>query len=282
MIKKLFATFALLSLLAIGASAQTITTVTGTVVDPSGVPYANATVNITLVPPAGGVSPFVTATGSPVVMPTTPSTSAAGVFSTNLVANASITPSSTTYSFRVCAPVLAPPLGSGLGCVTLTGVTITGASQDLTVLFSLIPPPLLITPVGMQRVASFTTGGSSANISATTIFTTPTNPTANFNGTYRLTCYTVISTAATTSSTLPACNLIYTDYPSGASETIALTTSPSTNAVGAVGAVAATAINIFAPKPGTVIQVSTTGYASSGATAMAYTVYAKLEFLGAP
>jgi hypothetical protein len=260
------------------AAAQT--TVTGTVLDPSGVPYASATVNVTLVAPSGGASPVVTSSGAPVVMPLPATTSASGTFSIVLLANSLITPSSTTYTVRVCSPVLPPPLGSGNSCVTISGVTISGSSQDLSTTFAAVPPPALIVPAGTLRAATFAATAQAANISAATgqLLVAP----ANVTGTYRLVCYIVETQAATTSSTLPACNVVFTDNDSGTAETVALTTTSAANAVGTLGANATTAIVGFQAKPGTNIQVSTSGYASSGATAMQYAIHAKLEFIGAP
>jgi hypothetical protein len=213
-------------------------------------------------------------------MPTVPTANATGVFSTNLVANASITPASTTYNFRVCAPAVPPPLGSGNTCVTLSAVTIAGASQDLTASFAAVPPPVLTAGngLGLQRVAGTSATVQAANIGATTLLTVP----ANVTGAYRLSCYVVETQAATTSSTLPACNAIFTDNDSSTVETIAMTTSPTTNTVGTVGAIAATGLLSFQAKQATNIQFSTTGYASVGGTVMQYAIRVKLEFLGAP
>jgi len=258
------------------AFAQTITTVTGTALDPNGIPYANAPVNITLNPVAGSVSPYVTATNTPVIMPTSVTTNSSGVFSVPLVAAASITPSGTTYNFRVCTPTVPPPLGSGASCVTLSSVTIAGASQDLTSSFNAIPPPVLINSGAPTRVATAAATAQTANISATTVYTVPANVTA----TYRVVCYVVLSSAGTT-STLPACNVVYTDNDTSTVETIALTATSAANTVGTVGAVATTAVPGFQAKPGTNIQYSTSGYASTG-SAMAYAIHVKVELLGAP
>jgi hypothetical protein len=273
----------LFCLVASALHAQTITTVTGTVLDPDGTPFAGGIVTVTLNGVAGQPSPIVTATGSPIVLPTVPTANSTGVFSTNLVANASITPASTTYNFRVCAPPVPPPLGSGNTCVTLSAVTIAGASQDLTANFAAVPPPPLtaVNGIGLQRVGTISQTAQAANIAAgvaTTLLTVP----ANVNGTYRLACYVVLTQAATTSSTLPACNVVYTDADTSTVETIAMTTSPTTNTVGTLGAIAVTALPSFQAKAGTTIQYSTSGYASVGGTVMQYAVRVKAEFLGAP
>jgi hypothetical protein len=133
---------AALALAAAGARAQTITAVTGTIADPNGIPYANGQVTITIAPP-GVTSPFITATNSPILFPITASTNASGFFSVQLVANASITPAATQYTFRICAPVIPPPLGTGISCFTPGPVTIAGASQDLSTTFNPVMPKLL-------------------------------------------------------------------------------------------------------------------------------------------
>jgi len=161
--RKLFFVLAVLAaaLLPLGAHAQTITTVSGTVTDPSGIPYAGGQLTATVVPPNGGVSPYVTATGAPLIAPSISNLDANGTFSVGLVANASITPASTHYTFRVCAPFVQPPIGSGTqSCFTVTGVTISGATQSLTATLDAAAPALThlvqTTRVTKTAAASYT------------------------------------------------------------------------------------------------------------------------------
>jgi hypothetical protein len=125
-------------------------------------------------------------------------------------------------------------------------------------------------------VNGFDSTGNTANIPATTLIT----PAAN--GFYRFSCYTIDTQAATTSSQLPACNFTFTD--------------PDTNHVASFtpcgGAITTNTVGdtcqlytgsglidpaYFMAKAGVAIKYQTTGYASVGATPMAYAVHFRLE-----
>lgn len=269
--------FAALLLAALPLLAQTITNVTGTVQDPNGIPFAFAPVTVTLNGVSGGVSPIVTATNAPVIMPVGLTTNASGTFSTQLVANASITPSGTTYNIRVCTAPVAPPLGNGgATCVTISGITISGATQDTSTTFTAAPPPSLINQAGVTRVATAAATTQAANIGATTVFTVP----ANLPGSYRMTCFIVVTQAASTSSTLPNCNINVTDVTGTAHSLNGLTSTNAGNTVGTIGAPTADQAAIWQCQAGSAIQYQTNGYASSGATVMQYSVFVKLEYLG--
>lgn len=135
---------ALLALVPTSAQAQTLTTVTGTVTDPGGLPYSGARLSISLVSP-GGRSPELTPCASPaagcqiqnpgsVTLDSNGSLPGGGI---NLWANASILPAGTTYSFTVTlSPGFPPPWGTGPQTFTVTGVTIAGATQDLSATLS--------------------------------------------------------------------------------------------------------------------------------------------------
>jgi hypothetical protein len=89
---------------------------------------------------------------------------------------------------------------------------------------------------------------------------------------------TVVTTAATTSSTLPACNVIYTDVDSNAAVTRAILSTNAGNTLGTFGALSTATVPILIyAKSGVAVQYSTSSYASSGATAMQYAVHVKLE-----
>lgn len=112
-----------------------------------------------------------------------------------------------------------------------------------------------------------------ANISSTPIFT----PAAN--GMYRFTCYTVVTQAATVSSTLPTCNLLYTDADSGVAENITVAQASSSNLLGQVGGSGSPGQDMYAfyAKSGVSISYSTSTYASSGATPMQYAIRIRVE-----
>lgn len=100
-------------------------------------------------------------------------------------------------------------------------------------------------------------------------------------GIYRASCYVIETTADLASSTLPACNVIYTDADTGNSHTVALTATNTANVVDAIGAGTTTLPwGTFHPKPSTTISFSTSSYASGTAATMAYSVHFRLEYVG--
>jgi hypothetical protein len=120
-----------------------------------------------------------------------------------------------------------------------------------------------------------------ANIASTPISPSVDPVIVAAGGMYRADCYMIETVAATTSSTLPVCNVIYTDTDTGNSHTVALTATSAANAVDTVGAGSTTAPwGVFHAKGGTTISFSTSSYASSGATAMAYSLHFRLEYIG--
>lgn len=126
------------------AAAQTPTTVTATVTDPSGIPYAGGTVKATIAPP-GVSSPCVVVNSNCVPIPGTvgpASLDSTGSFTMNLYPNASIVPAATQWTFTVCiAPGVSPPFGTGPQCFSSTA-TIAGASQSLSSTLSALAPAL--------------------------------------------------------------------------------------------------------------------------------------------
>jgi hypothetical protein len=128
--------------------AQTITAVSGTVRDVNGVPYVSCTVLPQFVNVSGGATPTVTATGGPVIPPTSPSTcNSSGVFNVSVIANGSVTPASTKWQFLICsAPGTSYPDPGSVGaqCFTTGQITITGSTQDITGNINAVPPPALI------------------------------------------------------------------------------------------------------------------------------------------
>jgi hypothetical protein len=116
--------------------------------------------------------------------------------------------------------------------------------------------------------------GLGANVGVTTL-TTP-----GANGFYRMTCWVVLTRAATTSSTLPQCNALFTDPDSNQTQLIILTSTTTANGVGLFGPLgtgAQSSAGGFFAKSGVAIQYSTSGYVSSGATSMQYAVHVRLE-----
>jgi hypothetical protein len=111
----------------------------------------------------------------------------------------------------------------------------------------------------------------SANVSATTIYAVPSGGT----GFYRIDGTVIVTTPATTSSTMPGVTMTWTDGDNNTAQSFTFIVSNSTNTLTTF----AQATMRFWVKGGTNIQYSTTGYASSGATAMKYALHLRLELL---
>ncbi len=127
-------------------------------------------------------------------------------------------------------------------------------------------------------VAKYDATAQTASIGGTVLFTV-----GAANHTYRVVCYVVLTTAATTSSTLPNCGISYTDPDSGVYQNIGLTATVTSNTVGTTGCNAGsgyTCDKVFQMKAGTQVKFATFNYASSGTTAMQYAIHVKLEDLG--
>ena len=114
------------------AAAQ-FTTVSGTVIDPNGVAYANGTIVSVLILP-GGTSP--TLSGLPYTPPTQPvGLDSTGSFTIQLADNNVLLPAATKWNFTVCsaAGTVQPAGGKGPVCFTLSSpITITGTSQSIS------------------------------------------------------------------------------------------------------------------------------------------------------
>lgn len=123
------------------------TVVSGTIVDPNGVPYAGGSIDATLVPV--GTTPTVAGFGQidgyvqPVAISKT------GAFTLPLYCNNAsggcsvISPASTQWMFTVRNPGATPPVGFGGISFTVT-LTITGATQSITSQLQAAAPPLAV------------------------------------------------------------------------------------------------------------------------------------------
>jgi len=143
------------------AAAQ-FTTVTGTVTDPNGLPYAFGTIVPTLLTSA---SP--TLNGLAYTPPTQPTgLSSSGSFTMQLADNTVLLPAATKWNFLVCSAVgtVLPAGGKGPICFSLAApITISGSSQDISgnlnsASVSLTSAPVIATSgVGFFFGASFYT-----------------------------------------------------------------------------------------------------------------------------
>lgn len=118
----------LAALLAAYAQAQ-FTTVTGTVIDPHSLPYANGTITPTLITTASPTLSGITYTppSQPVGL------NLAGAFVMRLADNTQLQPGGTQWTFKVCSAAgsIQPAGGFGPVCFNVT-LTISGASQDIS------------------------------------------------------------------------------------------------------------------------------------------------------
>jgi hypothetical protein len=127
-------------------------------------------------------------------------------------------------------------------------------------------------------VAKLDVTAQQVNIGPATIYTVPPNG----GGMYRMSGYTVVTQPATTSSILPTLFTNWTDNDLNISAGATILNSNSSNIIGATGINATTAGGcvIINAKASTNITYSTSGYASTGTTAMQYALHIKLEYIG--
>jgi hypothetical protein len=133
------------------AAAQ-FTTVTGTVVDPGGLPYALGTISATLVVP-GNISP--TLNGSQYIAPTQArGLDRNGHFIVQLADNTVLLPAATKWNFLVCSAggTIQPTDGKGPVCFSLASpIAVSGASQDISANLNIV-----------ARELSFLTNGAAS------------------------------------------------------------------------------------------------------------------------
>lgn len=129
---------------AMTAFGQTKTVVSGTIVDPNGVPYAGGSIASQLVPTGGNP----TVNGVPIDGFNNPSAlDANGHFSISLYCNSAgggcspISPGGTKWMFTVTNPGAQPPVGFG-GVSFQVSITITGATQDVSSALNAAAVPL--------------------------------------------------------------------------------------------------------------------------------------------
>jgi len=106
-----------------------------------------------------------------------------------------------------------------------------------------------------------------ANIAATNLVAIPVT------GRYKVSAYIIVTTAATTSSTMPSITVTWSDADSGQAQTLTLTATSTGNTLTTFAqASALLSVNAAAP-----LAFSTSGYASVGATAMQYAIHIVVE-----
>lgn len=164
-------------LFAPAARAQ-FTTVTGTVIDPHGIPYANGTMSATLVPATPGGWRL---SGQPYAgqIPNT-ALDANGTFTATFGDNALILPAGSQWQFTVRSNQggVPLPLGTGSQAFTVT-ITITGTSQDVSATLSAAAPALARFTSGTGTVTSVACGNL-VNIFTCSVTNPTTTPTLTF------------------------------------------------------------------------------------------------------
>jgi len=127
------------------AAAAQFTTVSGTVTDPNGLPYAGGTISATLIS-----SGTPTLSGLPYTPPSQPTgLNSAGSFTLQLGDNTVLQPGGTQWKFIVCSGVatVQPAIGKGPICFTAGPITISGSSQSITATLTAAALALTV-PVG--------------------------------------------------------------------------------------------------------------------------------------
>jgi hypothetical protein len=171
--------------------------------------------------------------------------------------------------------------GFGIFDGTSYRLKIDGSTGNLTVA-NVLTSYNGITLAGLGQpiiVAVADATAQAANIGTTPLYTVP----ASGAGMYRLSCYVVLTRAATTSSTLPGCYVVYTDKDSSVSNGNAQATVTSTgNTVGTTAGSNGTGLGqiVMNAAASSTINYVVTGYTSVGATTMQYAVHIKLEYVG--
>ena len=186
---KWFLLFASCLLLPAAAFGQT-TVVSGTVVDPSGIPYAFGTVKAQLTSPGATVTNNNQAqcisAARQRALPAphsghggTSSRRRAGHFSMMLYSNTSISPAATQWVFTVAiSPGVLPPWGTGQQNFTAS-ITITGATQNISTTLNALAPALTVAGAGLGSVISVSCGNL-VNIFTCSVTNPTTTPALSF------------------------------------------------------------------------------------------------------
>jgi len=173
-----------------------------------------------------------------------------------------------------------PVTTTTLNNATLPGSFTTLATSGLLTSYDGITTAGLGVPVLVAKADATT---QSANISTTTVYAVL----ASGAGMYQISCYVVETRAATNSSTLPNCGVVWTDNESSVVESNWITGQNTGNAPGVIAMSWTSGSNsvgggfeIMNAQASTNIRFNTQSYASNGATSMQYAVHVKLIYLG--
>lgn len=211
--------FALLLAIAVllptSAKAQTYTAVSGTVLDPNGLPYSGALITFSLTAHSGQatITPCVVSP-CPVHVPGTAQADATGKFTVTLLANGSMLPAGIQWTIGVTEPGVPLPWGTGPQQFTYT-FTASGSSMDLSAAMSALAPALTQQgyqpPPGPYPGPVFPIGlyGAKADMRTCTVSVTNTSHTLTAAGAnpcaFQTTDVTKISWVMNSSSGTPLC-----------------------------------------------------------------------------
>lgn len=121
------------------------------------------------------------------------------------------------------------------------------------------------------QFGSVDSGGNTADIAATSLGV----PTGGANSMWRVSCYVSETVVGSVSSTLPACQVLYTDGDTNVAKTLNITSTSTANTLGTVqqGSVVVRVKGGVSPPA---FQYATSGYASSAA-GMTFAVHIRVE-----
>lgn len=161
--------------------------------------------------------------------------------------------------------------GSIFTLLSSGGGTITHQAPNTASNFTQTDAAVTGTPTVSDSCGIVDLTAQAASIGGTVICT----PSAN--GFYRASCYVVETRAATTSSTLPQCQISYTD-DSSTVQVVTLSGTATANLVGTMGTAGQFGqTSTFYAKASANIVYSAISYASSGATSMQYSIHVRVE-----
>lgn len=151
---------------------------------------------------------------------------------------------------------------------TVAGTGIVVLPGDQAILYCDATNVVRLSPA-VTKVAKYSAVAQVANIVNTPVYT----PAAS--GLYRVTAYLVVTTVATTSSTLPSATVQFTDADTNIA--VGAPCSVAVNATGNTLGIFAQGEAIIRAKAATAIGIATQSYASVGGTAMQYAIYFNVE-----
>lgn len=234
--------------------------------------YNGGAVSADLVLPAN--SPMPTLGGSQFQTSAQSVLDSTGTFTIRIADSCVVAPTGTQwkFSFRTAS--------GGTGFTFTSGAcggsnVVTGSSVNLS--SAIVPNAAPQSPFVTVLVGQRDFAGQTANVVSTALYTVP----ANAQGTYEVQCYVEV-TAVGTTSTMPQCQATWTTADSNvASGTANLTATSTTNTQGTNSAIQGVGAGniVIQAKAGTVINVLSAGYASTG-TAMQFALHAKVIYSG--